>query len=83
MFFIETVLQLQNEVVSSPPILLVHGDRDEVVPPDSLQNSIDALNKVGIEVSGELRPGLGHSLDDHGIMLGMDFLRRCFGVPLG
>ena len=73
---------LKEEINSRPPVLLVHGDTDEVVPPDALENSVKALAKVGVEVNGELRPGLGHTLDERGIMLGMDFLAHCFGVPV-
>ena len=73
---------LKEEINSRPPVLLVHGDTDEVVPPDALENSVKALAKVGVEVNGELRPGLGHTLDERGIMLGMDFLAHCFSVPM-
>ena len=73
---------LKEEINSRPPVLLVHGDTDEVVPPDALENSVKALAKVGVEVNGELRPGLGHTLDERGIMLGMDFLAHCFGVSV-
>ena len=71
---------LETEIKSRPPVLLVHGDTDDIVPPDSLQHSVGALVGAGIEAVGELRPGLGHGLDDRGIMLGMDFLSHCFGV---
>ena len=73
---------LRTEVVSRPPILLVHGDMDNIVPPDSLQHTVAALQGAGIQVNSEMRPGLGHSLDDRGIMLGMDFLAHCFDVTL-
>ena len=73
---------LRTEVVSRPSVLLVHGDTDEIVPPDALKSSVDALVGAGIEANGEMRPGLGHSLDDRGILLGMDFLAHCFGVSL-
>ena len=73
---------LQTETLSRPPILLVHGDTDEIVPPDALQSSVNALTSIGVEVKGEMRPGLGHGLDDRGIILGMEFLAGCFGIQL-
>ena len=73
---------LQTETISRPPVLLVHGDIDEIVPPDALQSSVNALTSIGVEVKGEMRPGLGHGLDDRGIILGMEFLAGCFGIQL-
>jgi len=73
---------LRSEVVSRPPVLLIHGDMDDVVPPDALDHAVRTLAMAGITVTNELRPGLGHGLDDRGIMVGMDFLAHVFDVPL-
>jgi len=73
---------LLSEVVSRPPVLLIHGDTDDVVPPESLDHAVKALAMAGITVTSEMRPGLGHGLDDRGIMIGMDFLAHVFNVPL-
>ena len=45
---------LQTETVSRPPVLLVHGDTDEIVPPDALQQSVNVLKSAGVEVVGEM-----------------------------
>ncbi|MDD9878064.1 MAG: prolyl oligopeptidase family serine peptidase [Magnetovibrio sp.] len=73
---------LADEMRSRPPVLLVHGEADEIVPPESLPQAVTGLQAVGVNVRHESRPGLGHGLDDRGIMLGMDFLAEVFGVPL-
>ena len=73
---------LMSEIVSRPPVLLIHGAMDDVVPPDALDHAIKALAMAGVTVTSEMRPDLGHSLDDRGIMIGMDFLAHSFGVPL-
>jgi phospholipase/carboxylesterase len=73
---------LAEDIRSRPPVLLIHGDADEVVPPSALPAAVAALQGAGVEVSQELRPGLGHGMDDRGIMIGMDFLAHCFDVPL-
>ena len=62
--------------------MLVHGEADEVVPSSSLKDAVSALAGVGIDAMWEMRPDLGHGLDDRGITMGMDFLATCFGVPL-
>jgi len=73
---------LMTEVINRPPVLLIHGDTDDVVFPESLAHATNALRMAGLEVSSEMRPNLGHGLDDRGIMIGMDFLAHVFGVPL-
>jgi len=73
---------LATEIKSRPPVLLMHGDVDEVVPPSSLPEAVNALTSVGIEVRHETRPELGHGIDDQCIIQAMDFLTECFGVPL-
>ncbi len=73
---------LMSEIVSRPPMLLIHGAMDDVVPPDALDHAIKALAMAGVVVTSEMRPDLGHSLDDRGIMIGMDFLAHAFNMPL-
>jgi len=73
---------LADEIKSRPPLLLVHGADDDVVAPDSLGHAVEHLTGAGLSVKHEMRSGLGHGLDDRGIMLGMDFLSTAFGVPL-
>lgn len=74
--------RLAAEMTCRPPVLLVHGDTDDVVPPDALPAAVAALEGAGLRVRHELRPGLGHGLDDRAIILAMDFLAESFGVPL-
>ena len=73
---------LNAEIRSKPPVMLVHGAEDTVVPPSSLKDAASALAGVGIDATWELRPDLGHGLDDRGIMIGMEFLAKCFHVPI-
>jgi phospholipase/carboxylesterase len=68
-----------SEFKSKPPILLVHGDADQVVPPDSLPLAIAALEKAGVPVEAVTRPGLGHGIDEEGLKRGRDFLVKVFG----
>jgi phospholipase/carboxylesterase len=70
--------RLAEETVSRPPVLLVHGDADEVVSPQALPAAVEALKGAGVEVEGELRPGLGHGIDEAGIALAARFLKDVF-----
>ena len=57
------------------PILLVHGEQDEVVPFQSLERSKILLNKIGFNVQTLSRQNLGHGIDPEGISRGMEFLK--------
>ena len=60
---------------SDTPILLVHGEQDEVVPFQSLENSKNLLNKIGFNVQTLSRKNLAHGIDPEGISKGMEFLK--------
>lgn len=63
-----------------PKILLVHGDEDEVVPPDALPQAYAALRQAKVPVEQMLRPGLGHGIDGEGLVRGGAFLRAAFAA---
>ncbi|WP_165190438.1 alpha/beta hydrolase [Caulobacter soli] len=65
---------LAAEGVTKPPILLVHGDADEVLPVSALHQARERLDALGFEVDAHVSPGLGHGLDDQGLKLGARFL---------
>ena len=67
-----------KEMRSKPPILLVHGDRDDRLPVELLDRATETLLAAGVSVEHHVRPGLGHSIDEEGIRLGRDFLTRAF-----
>jgi phospholipase/carboxylesterase len=67
---------LAAEARSKPPILLVHGDADDMVPVSALQHATAALEPAGFEVATHVSRGLGHSIDEAGLRLGEQFLAR-------
>ncbi len=67
---------LAGEIESRPPVLLVHGDADEVVPFSSMAAAQQALQENGLLVHGEVRPGLGHGIDETGLQLGAAMLQQ-------
>ncbi|HXZ01107.1 MAG TPA: prolyl oligopeptidase family serine peptidase [Stellaceae bacterium] len=72
--------RLAQEIRARPPVLLVHGDADEVVPPQALPAAKAALAAAGVAVEAVTCPGLGHGIDQAGLTRGGDFLRRAFGL---
>lgn len=70
--------QLAAEIKSKPPVFLVHGTADQVVPHAALTEAVRALQEQGVPVESESRPGLVHSIDQVGAQKGALFLRRCF-----
>jgi phospholipase/carboxylesterase len=71
---------LATEMRSKPKILLVHGDADQVVPPEAHPEAVKALQAAGVPVEPMLRPGLGHGIDGEGLARGGKFLQEAFGL---
>src|SRR5882672_8296678 len=69
---------LAAEVKSKPPVLLVHGTADPVVPFASLAGAKAGLEAVGIAVTTETRPGVAHAIDEPGLTRGGDFIAAAF-----
>jgi phospholipase/carboxylesterase len=70
---------LAGEIKTKPPVTLVHGAADEMVPAVALEQAVTGLQAVGIEAASQMRPGLGHSIDDEGLRIGLSFLRQVLG----
>ena len=74
---------LANETKARPPVLLVHGDADPVVPVDASRAAKTALAAAGLPVELHIRPGLPHSIDQQGLILGGRFLQKVLGARQG
>ncbi len=68
--------RLAAETVSRLPVLLIHGDQDEVVPPASLPEAADALVAAGFETYSHVSKGTGHGIAHDGLSLALSFLRE-------
>lgn len=66
--------------ISRPPIYLVHGEMDTVVPVGAFFHAKETLKHAGFDVSGHTTQGMGHSIDDQGIHEGGAFMKACFGA---
>jgi len=71
---------LEDEVRQKPPILLIHGDADEVVPVSSLPDAGNALTAAGFEVFAHISKGTGHGIAPDGLQVALAFIRDRFGL---
>ena len=71
----------ERPVPSRPPVLLVHGEADEVVPAAASRAAEAALAAQGVPVRALYRPGLGHGLDEVGLAAGAEVLRGVLAGP--
>ncbi len=62
------------EAKARPPVMLVHGEADPMVPSARMVQAKESLEAVGFKVKSHLRPGLGHGIDPEGLTLGGRFL---------
>ena len=75
---------LAEEVRVRPPILLIHGDRDDVVPPQALPEAAEALEQAGFtEVYAHVMRGTGHGISPDGLGVALAFLRQVLGQDRG
>jgi phospholipase/carboxylesterase len=74
---------LSDELRTKPPLLLMHGDLDEVVPVQALPAAREAFEGLDFSVQWEIRRGLGHGIDPEGIDRAGRFLAACFEAAPG
>ncbi len=65
---------LADPATTRPPILLIHGDADPMIPIAAFHRTRDALVRDGFTVESHVSAGLGHSIDMAGLQLGGRFL---------
>ena len=66
-------------MASRPPVALIHGEMDELVPFSSMAEADAALEQAGFAVETHGRPGLGHGIDPDGMRAGLAFMTRIAG----
>lgn len=70
--------RVASEIKSKPNICVIHGEDDDVVPFSSLGLATKALQQNGINAEGHPIRSLGHVINDEGIKLGVEFIRKNF-----
>ena len=64
------------EITSRPPVLLIHGDRDDLIPSQALFHASSGLAALGVPVEWHMSYGIGHGIDQDGLRHGSEFLAR-------
>ncbi len=65
--------------MAKPPMLLVHGLDDQVLPASASQAGEEVLKSLGVPVELVLLPGLSHGIDQRGLVKGGAFLKEHLG----
>src|ERR1700719_4729762 len=66
------------EIKSRPPVLLVHGDSDDLIPVQALFQAAQGLAALGVPAEWHVSTGVGHRIDAEGLRHGGEFLARAF-----
>lgn len=69
-----------HHYTSKPPICLIHGEEDMVVPFSAMTHAYNTLTSASVSVETHARPLLAHTIDMEGIDIAKAFLRRIFGL---
>jgi len=72
--------ELSHVPITKPPVLLIHGSADPVVPVAALHDAKHTLDKLGLAVETHVSTGLGHSVDPIGLRMGAEFIAKAFGA---
>jgi phospholipase/carboxylesterase len=71
--------KLAAEIKSKPPVALVHGDADPVVPIQAMAEIEKGLASVGVKYESHVVRGLQHGIDGEGAQFGAAFLKKHIG----
>jgi len=66
------------DIKSRPPVLLLHGDQDQLIPVQALLQAAQGLASLEIPVEWHISPGIGHGIDPEGLRHGGEFLAKQF-----
>jgi phospholipase/carboxylesterase len=70
--------KLRHEQIAKPPVLLVHGSHDPVVPVAALHAAEATLKHLGVPVTTHVSAGIAHTVDPVGLRLGLEFVTKAF-----
>lgn len=73
--------RLKEEMRARPPILLIHGDRDPMIPVTAMFESAESLAAAGHGAQWHVSRGVPHSIGQDGLDLGGAFLAHCLKKP--
>src|SRR5262249_56007509 len=62
-----------REISARPPVLLLHGDQDDLIPAQGMFQAAQDLAGLGVPVEWHLSHGIGHGIDPEGLRPGGEF----------
>lgn len=65
--------RLGDVIHSRPPVMMIHGDEDEIVPPSRVTEAVARLGEHDVLCAHHFCIGLGHTLNEEGAMIGAMF----------
>jgi phospholipase/carboxylesterase len=68
--------RLADEVTARPPVLLIHGDADDLLPVESLFQATQGLGAAGVAAEWHISANCGHSIAEDGLEIGGRFLQQ-------
>ncbi|MFE3839175.1 alpha/beta hydrolase [Pseudogemmobacter sonorensis] len=68
--------RLAEEARVKPPVLLIHGDQDPVVPFEDMSLAGNALVAAGFETFGHVMRGTGHGIAPDGLGAALGFMKE-------
>jgi len=66
------------EIKAKPPVLLIHGDQDQLIPVQALMHAAQGLSSLDIPAEWHISSGIGHGIDQEGLRQGGGFLAGQF-----
>jgi phospholipase/carboxylesterase len=73
---------LAKEIKTRPPVLLLHGDSDEMLPHMLTERAAELLRQHGVDVSMHIAQGVGHGIDQTGLSHAARFILEAFELPM-
>jgi len=71
---------LKDEMKSKPPIYLIHGDADPMVPYQETIEAEKILNNFEVDVQSHISPNTPHSIAQDGLEIAITFLKEKFEI---
>jgi phospholipase/carboxylesterase len=74
--------RLPAEIAARPPVLLTHGDADDMIPVEAMFLAANGLSAAGVAVRWHVSRGIGHGIGPDSLELAGQFLVDAFAGRL-
>ena len=70
------IKHIENNIKSKPDIILMHGDKDEVVPVSFLLEAKELFNRIDYNIQTKIFQNCEHRIPQEGSSLGLEFIKK-------